>query len=294
MLDQSPRGVLDPASGHENTRPLEILAELHSNAVDYAKTGLPISIREIPRSRLDAKPDWSAPELGGGDTVEYYESQRWIGQLYREIELSVPVVKRCHVQALKQRGFPSLDQVLDIFAKNKFPREDPVEKAIREHVTPFMVSPYRYSRKRIEPAWSCFKSYVSALRTICVTYSLVQRGSAMLTEEEAVVGTIVAPSSQPRARKENISGMHEQTSLLVSAVTSQIVGPDEKNEEETLKRAWVAFRISTIQPEAFGSRSFGYVAAREILRAVEALEKSRLAEGRERRNSSEGESGNLA
>lgn len=296
IADQSPQGVLAPDSQHGNTRALERLAEMHSDAVDYVKSGTPVLLRDMPRSRISAKPDWSAPEMQYRDNLvePYYESQRWIGKLSREIKLSPPEVKRPPIDSSKPLGFRPLESVVDIFRSNKF-RGDSVEQAVRPRVARYVVSVHRYSSKRIESMWRAYKTYVSALRSICVTFSLVQRHGMMLTEEEVVVGTIVAQSTQPRVRKEKIAQMRDQVASLVARTGRSIVGLKEDRTEtmrssreqsndamvlqegdrkEIVKRAWVAFRISTIDADAFGSRSFGLIALRELLDALKSLDEA--------------------
>ena len=253
-----------------NTRALERLADLHSAAVDYPKTGMPVPKHDIPGSRIHEKPDWSKPEISDGDTSLYYESQRWIGRLFRRIELP-QLPQDSKSQAPPAFGFPPWEHVLNVFQKNKFPRNDRVEEAIRLQITPYVVSPYRYSMDRIKPIWSCYKAYVSSLRTICANFTLAQRSTDMLTEEEVVLGTIVALSSQPRMRKDRMAKMQEQVALLVSRTIKQILASDEKSNVKVLKRAWVAFRVSTVQPKTFGSRSFGLIAMRVLFDALQNL-----------------------
>lgn len=235
-------------------------------------------MRDIPRSRLEEKPDWSAPEIPYGDGCLYYTSRRWIGQLYREIQLSDPEVTRPPINPSTPLGFLPKEKVLKIFQKNDFP-EDAIETAVRARVAPFVQSVYRYSTKRIEHIWRSFKTYVSALRTICVTFSLVQRHGAMLTEEEVVVGTIVAQSTQPRARQDKMAQMRDQASLLVARILRDIVGSNGDDKKEIVKRAWVAFRVSTMRPDEFGSRSFGLIALRELFDAIKSLEENAAESG---------------
>ena len=273
IIDHSPKGILDPACDHANAKILEQLASLHSIAVDYPKTGRPVTMQEIPASRVRERPDWSEPELPDGNTTVYYQSQRWVGRLYRKIELVEPDVRRSHSPSTF--GFPPSDDIFAIFEKNTFPRNDPVERAIRKRIADMTgLSPWRYPKDCIRPIWSCYKAYVSALRTICVNYSLAQTQSAMLTEEEVVLGTIAAPTNQTRMRKDKMMKMQEQTSQLVSRTTTLIVGSNDKDDREALKRAWVAFRISTIRSDAFGSRSFGLVAMRLLFDLLNNLEAS--------------------
>ena len=141
-------------------------------------------MRDVPRSRMRERPDWSAPEIKYTDDLDsYYQSQRWIGKLSRDIELTPPEIKRPLTASSKPQGFLPLEIVVDLFKQSKF-REDPVERAVRTRVARYVKSVYRYKTWRIESMWRAYKTYVSALRSICVTFSLVQRDGKMLTEEE--------------------------------------------------------------------------------------------------------------
>lgn len=87
LADISPQCVYDPNC--------MLLAELHSIAVDYPKTGIPVKHQEIPRTPAMI-PDWSLSELGETyrDKNKVYESQRALGFLYRAI--SLPVADPAH------------------------------------------------------------------------------------------------------------------------------------------------------------------------------------------------------
>lgn len=56
------------------------LAQLHSDAVDYPKSGNPVDIEDIPRPHIRVKPDWHAPETITDLTGKYYTSERAIGK----------------------------------------------------------------------------------------------------------------------------------------------------------------------------------------------------------------------
>ena len=252
-------------------------------------------MRDVPRSRMRERPDWSAPEIKYTDDLDsYYQSQRWIGKLSRDIELTPPEIKRPLTASSKPQGFLPLEIVVDLFKQSKF-REDPVERAVRTRVARYVKSVYRYKTWRIESMWRAYKTYVSALRSICVTFSLVQRDGKMLTEEEVVVGTIVAQSTQRRVRQSKMAQMRDQVGSLVARTGRSIVGlkedrwetmrssneqnrdaigSKEEDKKEIVKRAWVAFRISTIDTDAFGSRSFGLIALRELLDALKSLDEA--------------------
>lgn len=246
-------------------------------------------MEELPRNDPRIRPDWAQPEINHGDARTYYPSKRWIGQLYREIELPSHRPFSTPGQSLDFRALYSLERVKAIFDKNTKWPVCPVEKALRTRISPFVKSPHHYSSKRIELVYHVFKDYISGLRTICVSFTLSQKRSAALAEEEVVVGTIVAQSSQPRLRKESISKMGEQTGLLVNRIAQRLMGSDEENKHEAIKRSWIAYRISTIQQDAFGSRSFALIAMRELLTAVKSLEESAETKPA-RENTSHGES----
>src|SRR6266581_8657844 len=64
------------------------LCQIHSDAVDFAKSGTPVSITTVPKPRSDRKPDWNAPEtVDLDDAIGFYQSPKAIGQLFRAIDL---------------------------------------------------------------------------------------------------------------------------------------------------------------------------------------------------------------
>ncbi|KAL8705424.1 MAG: hypothetical protein Q9201_001448 [Fulgogasparrea decipioides] len=106
LADQKSQGVFDPACIQ--------LAEMHSTAVDFSKTGIPVDISQLPRASK-VRPDFQAsgPRVLVGESItmeklqappsddsdddddeiqettpgiEYYESQKVLGKLYRAID----------------------------------------------------------------------------------------------------------------------------------------------------------------------------------------------------------------
>ena len=107
LADQSPLGTFDPSC-------IE-LAGMHSTAVDFSKTGIPVNFQKLPKYPK-ARPDFQAPgprvlveknvsfdevdlatppdeddefnEVAsyGPPKLHYYESQNVLGKLYREID----------------------------------------------------------------------------------------------------------------------------------------------------------------------------------------------------------------
>ncbi|PCH33560.1 RdRP-domain-containing protein, partial [Wolfiporia cocos MD-104 SS10] len=244
IADQSTQGILDPDCLR--------LSKLHSDAVDYPKSGSPVPLQQIPRLKFTARPDWNAPETISSKAKGYYKSERAIGQLFRAIDLPAlsTATRASHFQRRQmQDGHElSLEDVLEEFHSKDVDDDD------------------------ITRMWKLLESYASRLRAICAVYTLYDWSSTMLTEEEAVIGTIVAKCSQPRKRKDTMSQLREQTSILVSAVRAEISGDDETLLEDSLKQAWIAYKVALIVDDYFGARSFALIALGEIFDAIKGIE----------------------
>ncbi|EIW64750.1 RdRP-domain-containing protein [Trametes versicolor FP-101664 SS1] len=271
IADQSTEGILDPDCLK--------LAALHSDAVDYPKSGQPVPIQHIPRLQFARKPDWNAPETMSIDTLSesprFYESVRAIGKLYRSIDLpalrTVDRAARYQLRHMRQAGQDFLPTILGQFHTNRSSEEDVVFDAVRHHVAGF-IDPGSYDRATVTSIWELYNSYVSRLRAICADHALENSRTAMLTEEEAVVGTIVAKCSQPRKRRDLISQLREQTATLVSDVRHELEGEDDTPHEVSLLRAWIAFRIGNMEQKYFGGHSFGWVALGGIFDTIKDIE----------------------
>jgi RNA-dependent RNA polymerase len=101
IADQSEHGIFDPGCFK--------LAELHSNAVDFPKSGRPVRLHEIPMPKHSAKPDWNAPETVQVDyeSGAYYGSTKAIGRLFRSIDLPIDSERQSKPQR-KSRGYPRM------------------------------------------------------------------------------------------------------------------------------------------------------------------------------------------
>ncbi len=194
IADQSTLGILDPDCLK--------LAALHSDAVDYPKSGQPVPVQHIPRLKFPTKPDWNAPETMSIDSTSnsprFYESVRAIGKLYRSIDLpalrTVDRAARYQIRHMRQDGQDVLPTILAQFRANRFGEEDEVFNAVRDHIAGFIYSG-SYDQATVTSTWELYNSYVSRLRAICADHALENSRTAMLTEEEAVVSTCSRVSS---------------------------------------------------------------------------------------------------
>jgi hypothetical protein len=265
IADQSKEGIFDADCLK--------LGDLHSDAVDYPKTGQPVALNEIPRLKYRAKPDWNAPETVTSDSAKYYQSEKAIGRLFRSIELpafrSVRQVERRQRKNFQRGQEPTLEEVLADLDLNHEDEDDFIRIAVEERVSGF-IELRPIDEDTMNFALQLFNRYASELRTICTTHTLTFSRSAMLTEEEAMIGTIVAKCSQSRKRKDLMAKLREQTNLLVTGIREELMGDEGCELEDGLMRSWLAWELSNI--DAFGAHSFGWIALGGIFEAIKDIE----------------------
>ena len=93
-----------------------------------------------------------------------------------------------------------------------------------------------------------------------------------MTEEEAVVGTIIEKTSQPRKRKETMAKLREHTDYLVKDIRTELAADEEEPREAALTRAWLAWQLSSREHDLFGAKSFGWVALASIFETIKDIE----------------------
>ena len=254
------------------------LCQVHSDAVDYPKNGTPVSLNRVPKPKSDLKPDWFAPETVDLDSsINFYPSQKAIGKLFRAIDLP-KVEVRTHVKAMRQKRqqvredqpVADLDEVFAALCMND--REgDPLESAVESRVAEFITvdDPHsEYAKLAIES----LDRYSVELQGICACNAIQRQKATTLSEEEAVVGTIVAKCSQKRRRRDAISQLREQTSFLVKGVRDELSGDDDSSQYDWLATAWTAWKVSRHLKDRFGAHSYGWIALGEVFDAMRAIE----------------------
>ncbi|KAJ3556934.1 hypothetical protein NM688_g1751 [Phlebia brevispora] len=266
IADQSTEGILDPAC--------LMLSTLHSDAVDYPKSGQPVALDKIPKLKFRLRPDWSAPETVT-DTSKYYKSERAIGRLFRAIKLPAIETARRAQQAQRRHlhDDASLEDILEAFHQPMQYEDDVMLLEVAQRVSEFIPVGGR-DDDLVGELWELYTRYVSELRCICVDHTLTYARDAMLSEEEVVVGTIIAKCSQARRRRDMMAQMREQATALMDGVRYEISGEEGTLPERSLQRAWAAFRLADIKEDAFGARSFAWVALGEIFEAIRVIEET--------------------
>lgn len=254
-----------------------ILSQLHSDAVDYPKSGNPVPLERIPKLKFRAKPDWNAPETHTSESVKWYESRTAIGRLFRRIELPAlgTVTRAARYQRRHMDDTPEFtpQHIIAEFRETGPNRDDSLLRTVEFRIMEFItLSEESISEDVITTMCQLVDSYTSQLRGICAAHALSYSRSAILTEEEALIGTIVAKTSQPRKRRDMMSRLREQTASLVKAVRAEISGADGTPAETSLERAWVAYKVALIQGDYFGARSFAWIALGEVFDAIRDIE----------------------
>ena len=269
IADIKPEGIFHPDC-------LE-LCQIHSNAVDYPKNGTPVSIKDVPKLKSDFKPDWNAPETVNLDSSNnFYESQRAIGKLFRAIDLPdvqkhVRDARRKRQQVRENQPEADLDDVFAALCMNDI-KVDPLKSAVESRVAEHI----RVDDPRSEFVKLAIESldrYSLELQGICACNSIQpHKAAAALSEEEAVVGTIVAKCSQRRKRKDAMSQLREQTGFLVKYVRDELSGDDDSSDHDWLAMAWTAWKVSRHLKDRFGAHSYGWIALSEVFDAMKAIE----------------------
>ncbi|KAI0307864.1 RdRP-domain-containing protein [Multifurca ochricompacta] len=251
------------------------LCRIHSNAVDYPKSGTPVTLNTVPKPKSERKPDWNAPETVDLDAShDFYQSQKAIGRLFRAIDLSDVQI---HNSAARQQRRRLRDDPLEADLDEVFAalcigdqQGDPLELAVENRVAQFInTDPHS---KFVALAIDSLERYSMELQGICACNALQRHKDAMLSEEEAVIGTIVAKCSQRRRRREAMAQLREQTNYLVRSVRDELAGDDETSQLDWLATAWAAWKVSQHLKYKFGANSYGWIALGEVFDAMKAIE----------------------
>lgn len=121
------------------------------------------------------KPDWHAAEVLKPRDVDYYESPRALGKLYRAVSLKSPPER-------------AKEESMD-------PRTDSVTLTLRSKVLEVIPKLDEVERTREQEIFGIFDHYQDELTYISSTHVITNQPGARLAEEEIVTGIIVAKAS---------------------------------------------------------------------------------------------------
>ncbi|KAI9780131.1 MAG: hypothetical protein M1839_006968 [Geoglossum umbratile] len=275
FADQKSAGTLDPVCIN--------LANMHSTAVDFSKSGIPVDMKNLPKSNM-CRPDFMATgprvtiekdiQLDNADLLRdddeediistldpdgkgyrYYESQKVLGKLYRAID---------------ERSFFAELQEQSKRLGETGPSEGTIMKRLWSYVE--RVTRLIQWRHHEENARDIKEMYEDCLMETMSQYS--QSPLRRLSELEVFVGTIVGKTGIPNKRQRETSidmkgKFDRDVAFVVDCIT--------KNEEglrdgEALERSIACLAIAMMEEHTSGVKdlqSFKYVAAAVCLKEVE-------------------------
>ena len=252
------------------------LSELHNIAVDYPKRGKPVDHKEIPKLHFESLPDWSAPETIKRK-ARYYVSKRALGWLFRDIELPVARDAFAHGKQSRKQVFKAkmveYAELLSNLTVSLGEEQDLLSHVLHSSFPTPVTTDCDDVKPSLQYVLQLFKTYRDELIHICQTYILSSRRSEMLTEEEVVVGTIIAKASLPRKRTDLIVSMRDRTTILANQINDELSGDKEVSNEKWLLQAWIAWRVSVLNANknVFGSKSFGLIALDSIFEVLRLM-----------------------
>ncbi|EXJ91772.1 hypothetical protein A1O3_00322 [Capronia epimyces CBS 606.96] len=246
-----------------------LLAALHSTAVDFSKTGVPVDSKKIPRGP-SCRPDFMAPsastkvekgikraeEMASTDNTgqfRYFESERILGRLYRAVD------ENTFFQDLE-------DDTSSLFSKMA---DDNVLQDILDWVRSYV------NHSRIESYYTIARTvrdyYESNLLDIMSLYA--GRRTEQLTEKEVLIGTIMGRSGAGnRYQREQSDDMKARFNrdlrdikawmINHPAVVGNIDGDDDDDNDHDdgfVSLAAACLEIAVQEPSKLSS--FGWFAA---------------------------------
>jgi RNA-dependent RNA polymerase len=238
------------------------LAELCSKAVDYAKNGKPVDLHNNPpRTSTKLKPDWHKTEVTGARDPDYYVSDRALGHLFRAIDLHDPN------EPLK--GF------LATSPSDIAPLEDPISRALAPLVRYIVSRGVKSPGPVNAQVQGLHVRYVREMQYICMTHTLIDAPDVCLTEEEIVLGTILANCMQPRWRSDRTYRMRLHSEMLVRDVRSHIMPsegpPTEPRLLDGLRNGWAVWGWAQHHQDEEFIDSFSFIALGVILDCLKRL-----------------------
>jgi RNA-dependent RNA polymerase len=118
----------------------------------------------------------------------------------------VQKAKRRQRRTLNEGEERSLEELMEDMSFTESGSRDQLTLTIEHHIQQSdYISMERPQPIEVQQAQILFENYASQLRHVCMALSLSQTRLAMLTEQEVMVGTIIAKSSQPRKRQDLMS-----------------------------------------------------------------------------------------
>ena len=156
------------------------------------------------------------------------------------------------------------------------PLSDPISQVLKPFIERQLRS-FENDEAAVAEIHGLFRRYVDELRYICMTHALSDAPEVRLSEEEVVVGTILAQCSQTRWRSDRTYRMRLHASVLVQDVQEKLLRrrnnpePSRGELKYGLSQAWLSWDFASRNRQHFGARSFGLIALGVILDVLDRL-----------------------
>ncbi|GAA5874346.1 hypothetical protein JCM16303_005820 [Sporobolomyces ruberrimus] len=243
------------------------LAQLHSDCVDYVKSGTPVLFNEIPRIPAEMQARGGRPDFASFPGEDSYRSPRALGQLYRAID----------IDDIKPPGLATTS--VD-------PRRSLTLSLLSLQLPDGSRLPSKPSRQAIDNFKAILAPFCSELRKIS------ELCHPPAKEEELFLHVLVKHKIE-RSDKLLLSNRGERTDELFRLVRKEIAGKDEITKARMF-RAWAAW-IAAIEADEehaknrngsafakseyegkFGLRSWALLALGVLSELVEKLGKEQI------------------
>ncbi|KAI9830423.1 MAG: hypothetical protein M1838_005811 [Thelocarpon superellum] len=252
------------------------LAELHSTAVDFSKSGRPADITRIPKYQ-NLRPDFMSPsprvhvaedislleldrpgeeeEDGDGPRIRYYKSEKTLGHLYRAIdERDFLEDLKTSMQASERKGGHVVRQLW---------------AHVQRETAGFQW------RHHVEMAKEVKALYEDTVVDLMYQYA-ARPSTAALTEVEVFIGHVVGKEQQRMGKRQREAS--KKYDSLVSSIMAEIANEDSQREE-SLERSVACLSLwqdeRTVRPKMASRKdrdilySFRWIAATVCLQELQ-------------------------
>ena len=215
---------------------------------------------EAPWRLIPFKPDWKKAEDSTPRDIDYYESSRALGELFRNVRL------------LDAPGPAEYTKTNGRVA----PLSDSISRALRPYISRNLgQGSLRNSDQHVSEMEPLFRRYVDELRYICLTHALSDSPDDRLSEEEVVIGAILANCSQHRYRQDRMYRMRLNSRVLADDIARKLYMRVNEPVIGALRyglgQAWLAWDFGTRNRGVFGASSFSLIALKVIMNILEDM-----------------------